>query len=78
MQKHWKNTKFVIISYHEFFNDKDFNQKLRDAGFQVISLPEKVNVDLNLKEYNIEEGRHPNGRAWDIITPIIIDELGLK
>lgn len=78
MQKHWKNTKFIVLYYHHFLNDNRFTEDLEKAGFTVLSIPDLVDVNLSDKEYNVQEGKHPNEKAWDLLTPIIVDKLGLK
>ncbi len=77
LQKHWKNTKYVIILYQHIYNEKNFIQKLRDKGFIVIPIFSLTNINLNDKEYNIDESLHPNEKAWDLLTPLVVKDLNL-
>ena len=78
LQKHWKNTKYIVLLYQHINYEEDFMQKLRDKGFDVIPIFSLTDVNLSDKEYNIEEGYHPNEKAWDLLTPLIIKKLNLK
>ncbi len=77
MKKHWKNTKFVILLYNSFYNDSLFKKSLEEKGFTVIKIPDITNVDLYSSEY-LSADYHPTEKAWNLLTPIIIDKLKLN
>ncbi len=76
MQKHWKNTKYVVLYYNSFYNQEKFTKELEKNGFEVIYLPELVQADLDEEQYKIPDG-HPNEKAWDIISDALIKKLKL-
>ncbi len=76
MQKHWKNTKYIVLYYNKFYNDDKFTKSLEEKGFQVISLPDLTNADLDDDKYKIKDG-HPNESAWDLISDKLIKTLRL-
>lgn len=77
MQKHWKNTKYVILLYDNIDNQDLFVKSLQENGFTVISLPELTNTDLNSSKYKLPDDSHPNGAAWDLTVPLLVKELKL-
>lgn len=76
MEKHWKNTKYIVLYYNDFYNEDEFTKALEDNGFQVISLPALTNVDLEDEKYKITDG-HPSEEAFEIISQALIKELKL-
>lgn len=76
MQKHWKNTEYVIFFYEDN-NEHDYlKEKLRNTGFKIISKKDLTNENLNSEKYMLPNN-HPNEEAWNIITPLIIEKLKL-
>ncbi len=77
MQKHWKNSKYVVILYQDFYKSDEFIKMLQNNGFKVLFIPSMTDVNLRAKEYNISDGCHPNEKAWDLLTPLVINKLDL-
>ena len=82
-QKHWgKDIKFVIISYtnpKQYLYYKPLFQELEDVyRIKVININNLSNKNFFHLEYHIsKKDGHPNKRAWEEITPLIVKELGL-
>lgn len=77
MQEYWKNTKFVILLYNKMYNEDDLKNRLEKNGFIVIDLQDLTQTDLTTDEFKLKNDPHPNEKAWDLITPKIIEELKL-
>ena len=77
MQKHWKNTKYVIFIYNNCPLHDDFAKRLSDDGFIVIRIEDITDKKIRTSEYTMSDGVHPNGKAWDFITPKLIEKLNL-
>lgn len=77
MKKHWGNTKFVIVLYDPFYNDSILKKSLEDEGFIVIKISDITKENLYSSEYQSTD-YHPTEKAWDLLTPIIIDKLRLN
>ena len=77
MQKHWKDTKFVIFSYFYFDEEeKIMASKLKENGFIVFDSSELTKENIFSKDYMFEDS-HPNEKAWDLLTPLIVKKLEL-
>lgn len=72
INKHWNNTKFVILLYEEW--DRSIEKDLENNGIKIIHLKNLVNTDINDKKYTLQDG-HPNENAWNLFTPALIKEL---
>ena len=77
MQKHWKNSKFVVLFYDDAKNDEYLKNKLEKNDFIVIETEKLIKEDLTKEEFLTEDKCHPNEKAWDLITPALIRELNL-
>lgn len=77
MEKHWKNTKYVILIYEPLYNGDIFIKDLKKLGFTVISIPDIVDVNLRDELYMLPN-YHPTEAAWDLIVPKVIEELSLN
>lgn len=77
MQKHWKNTKYIIIFYQHFYNDYKFKELLEREGFEVLSLQDLSDIDIYSDEY-MQKNYHPTAKAWDVFAPIIVEKAGLN
>lgn len=80
LKKHWnKDFKFIIILYEDW--DIPYKEllieKLRQNGFIVLSTKELTEENLEDKKYMMKDNHHPTEAAWDLITPKIIEKLGL-
>ncbi len=76
MQKHWKNTKYVVFFYDDSYDDSEFKQKLEDNGFMVVNYYDLTNEDLTSPKY-MKSNFHPNEAAWDLLVPALIKKLNL-
>ncbi len=75
-KKYWKNTKYYILVYD---NEKDmYIEKIeKETDWQVVTLSEIVNIDINNSQYTVSNtDKHPNKRAWDIITKPFLKRIG--
>lgn len=78
-QKHWgDDVKYLFI----FFDANDFlysnlKPSLEKDGFQCLSLNELTNVDLSRSEYKAPDMAHPSEKAWELLTPLIIEKTGI-
>lgn len=77
MEKHWKNTKYYVLIYNDFVNVDIFKSKLEKSGFNVIKLKDLSGINLESEEYQID-GNHPNAKAWELLTPMVIKEIGIN
>ncbi|MCD7780226.1 MAG: hypothetical protein LUH05_06090 [Candidatus Gastranaerophilales bacterium] len=76
MEKHWKNTKYVVLLYDYLYNEEKFKKSLEKNGFIVINVSELVNQNMYSPEYRLKD-YHPNEKAWNLITPAVVKELNL-
>lgn len=74
--KHWKNTKFIIIEYYQ---DDDFDAikpDLEKNGITVIDRNELVPFNINDERYCLsKKDCHPNDKAWELIIPELVKTL---
>jgi len=75
MQKHWKNTKYIIFSYDDYYFHEEFLKRLSDNGFIVLKANDLTNENLLSSEFIQKDGIHPIGKVWDILTPKIIEKI---
>lgn len=93
MQKHgWKNTKIVFIKYRDYWpTDKEQNcaygvyiddnehwDVLKNMGITILDTKNMVGNKICSPEYVISDSdTHPNEEAWNLLTPIIVEQLNL-
>ncbi len=74
------NPDFYDKDSSEYANMISFNSKrwkeLEDEGFIVLDVKKLTGIDVNDEKYQLPD-KHPNAKAWDIITPKVIDALKL-
>ncbi len=78
-EKHWgKDIKYAFIFYD---NDNIINPKIKKSminnGFIFITLNELTPINLMTEEYKTFDKVHPSEEAWAILTPLIVEKLGL-
>lgn len=81
LEKRWnKKIKFNIIFYNNFkIEHQDIlRKKLEDNGFKTVVISELTDENLNSEEYLMQDNLHPTEAAWDLLTPKIIDKLGMN
>lgn len=71
--KHWKNTKWIILSYNKLNDKKCYQEfsKLEKYGFKVVYAEEFVPDDFwtNLKYRISQNDYHPTKEAWQLLVP---------
>lgn len=71
--------KLVILKYQETQNSEIYLSKrwkeLQKEGFIVIDSYSLTGKDLCDREFRLKDNIHPNEKAWDILTPKIIEKL---
>lgn len=77
MQKHWKNTKFIVLLYDQIDNQERFEEKLKANNIEFIELDKLVGTDLDTQEFKLEHDPHPSEKAWDLVSEKLIKELKL-
>lgn len=82
INKKFPNSKIVILKYEENENSWIFNsprwQELSQNGFIVLDTYDLTGLHLYENKYRIPNDPHPNELAWDLLTPKIVEKLGLK
>ena len=80
-EKHYPNTKFILLLYptenNVFINSEKW-QKLKDDGVIIYNLNDLTDVDLTKDEYKLSDKVHPNEKAWEVITEALVKKLNLK
>ena len=82
IEKHWGNdVKFVVLVYEEEYNIKKLKPIITDLekiGIQFINLNDLSDINFRDSEYQISESDlHPNAKAWEVLTPLLVKKLGL-
>ena len=80
LEKNW-DTKvdFVVIYYNHWLRHGELlRTKLEKNGFKVINTNQLTNEDLFTDKYFSPQTLHPTEEVWDLLTPKIVDFLGLK
>lgn len=74
------NPDFYDKDSSEYANMTSFNSKrwkeLEDEGFIVLDVKKLTGIDVNDEKYQLPD-KHPNAKAWNIITPKVIESLKL-
>lgn len=85
LEKHYPETKFVIIRYPYIDNFHTSNrfysnrwQELEEEGFIIINFDDSQYDYLKRSEYIERDTSHPSGRAWAELTPIIMQKLNIE
>lgn len=81
LEKKWENKiNFTVLLYDNIpiKNKAMLRKKLEDNNFNVIDTSDLTKEDLNIEKYLMQDNLHPTEAAWDLLTPKIIKELGLK
>lgn len=70
---------FVVIYYNHWLRYGDLlRNKLEANGFTVINTKELTDENLFSDKYLSPQTMHPTEAAWDLLTPKIVEKLGLK
>lgn len=75
-------TQFIILVYnddaYDFTENSVYVKRLKAAGINIIKLPDIINTNLNSVEYQVAPNDfHPNAKAWDIVVPVLVEQLKL-
>ena len=76
MQKHWKNTKYVVYFYDYEQNYDLLKSKLEKENFIIIDNKDLTQEYLTTGKYMFTD-YHPTEAAWDLLVPKLIEELSL-
>ena len=82
IQKHWKNTKFVVLFYYQEVEPEEFDIKLKEKlienGFIVVNTRELTGISLCGEQYQLsKQDEHPNAKAWDVVVSQLVQKLNL-
>ena len=82
MESRWGNDfKFVILLYEKesYINKiRPIFPELEKNGIEIIDINKLSNINFKKKEYQISDNNpHPNEKAWEEITPLVVNKLGL-
>lgn len=86
LSKRYPGVKMAVVVYHPEANSQQHNitpfrterwGELEEKGIQVIRFDTPEYDFLMNYEYLAYDAAHPSGKAWDTLTPIIIDKLNL-
>lgn len=73
--KNGKTPEFIILIYPQ---DESINWKeIENLNIKVISAEQLTSVDLDTEEYKASDNAHPGAKAWQVIVPALVKELGL-
>ena len=80
LEKNWgTKVDFVVIYYNHRLRYGDLlRSKLEKNGFKVININQLTNEDLFTDKYFSQQTLHPTEEVWDLLTPKIVDFLGLN
>ncbi len=71
-----KKVNFVVVFYGGGIKYKDIlKQKLEDNNFKVLDTNDLTNEDIYSENYISSENFHPTEEAWNLLTPLIVNEL---
>lgn len=69
---------FVVVYYDNGIRYSGLlRQKLESHGFKVIDKNELTNEEIYADKYYSQVTNHPTEAAWDLLTPKIVEKLGL-
>ena len=79
IKKHYPNIKYIVFEYYQDKNvieeENEFFNKLEKIGIKVISTRELTNENLYDKKYTIDDGYHPNEKAWELLSKPLAEEI---
>ncbi len=76
MQKYWKDAKYVILFYDDYYESSKFKSDLEKEGFTIIDTKDLTNENLKSEKY-MQPSIHPTEAAWDLLTPLIAERLNI-
>ena len=79
LEKHWnKKVTFIVILYEGVKYSDLLREKLVQNGFVVVDVPSLTNENLDEPQYKMQDNWHPTEAAWDLLTPLIVENLEKK
>ncbi len=79
LEKHWnKKVNFIVILYEGVKYSDLLREKLGQNGFVVVNVPSLTNENLDEPQYKMQDNWHPTEAAWDLLTPLIVEDLEKK
>lgn len=77
--EHWGDDVKNIFLYYDNNDEiyEYFKSRLKYDGYDCYSVKELVDVDLFSDEYKNEDKVHPSEKAWELITPALIQKAGI-
>lgn len=79
LKKHYPNIKYIVFEYYQDKNilkvEDEFFKKLEKIGIKVISSKELTKENLLDKQYTIDDGYHPNEKAWELLSKPLAKEI---
>ena len=70
-----ENTQLIILVYYE--KEKENWNEIKKYGIKVINIQEDWNINTQEPQFKGKDQEHPNAKAWEVIVPKLIKELGL-
>lgn len=79
MEKRWESTKYVVLIYNtgKIKETKFLKQKLEKEKFIVLDTHQLTTERLFERKY-MQINYHPTEDAWDLLTPLIVEQLEEK
>lgn len=75
-QEFYPNSKFILFDYS--YDGVPLKEKLEKLGISVISLSDLTDINVETVDYwNSEFDTHPNEKAWDLLTPLLIKKINI-
>lgn len=71
------DVQFSIFVFNGDRHIRQIEKELIANGIKVVYLSELSDIDFEDEKYRLEDDYHPNGLAWEKITPLLIKELNL-
>ena len=77
LDKHWNNYQFTILVYENNEQENQIWKNLEKKEFKIVYVDELLKSSVIDEKYTINDCWHPNEKAWETITPQLIDILKL-
>ena len=77
MDKHWKNVKYIVLLYHDLYENDELKKLLTSNGFSVANVSDIADIDINDTKY-MQPNLHPTEEAWNVISPKFVLYFNIK
>lgn len=75
-QEFYPNSKFILLNYS--YDSVPKKEQLEKLGISVISLSDLTDINLENVDYWVSEfDHHPNEKAWDLLTPLLMKKTNI-